>query len=802
MPTVIYSEPVDFVSTGREEWAVDEAYENNTFLDWMKESSLRLGGHSTTRKWTVLVVSSLAVGYTAIFVDLGAVWLHDFKKGLCLSRLDRWSLLNPYSTCPADAWYDWSGVIGAADTPWMSALLDFPLYVAFVCVFSVLAGVISYTRAPLGKQSGIPEIKLIIAGFNYYMDTYLGPSMLMYKIAGLVLVVSSGIWLGKEGPLVHIACCILTVCFERIYGENKPEGLRRELLSAAVAAGIAVAFNSPIGGVLFVVELLPSYFTPIKLMWNSFVSATIALVALYGFKVFTDGKNFIDVALFDVSFGNFSWLFMETIPFILLGMVGGLYGHLYTQTYLRFSHKRWKKALWTRLAAILRTSERNAAYAEIFLVALATALLTFPLSMTKLPLSALLKLLFTDCPTETSPAATETNSANFMCGSSSSATMLKLAYVFIQGFFLSSYSYGLSLPGGVLMPSFVLGGTLGRLVGLLSQAIQNKIGASAFATCTAKSCIVSPSSYAVVGAAAFVTGITKLTLSVVVIIFELTGAVTYVLPIMIAVMTSKFFNDYLCEENIYDSWLSHDFNVKNSSDAFQVNLGKGDGLCNFGNISARFRSRLPDVAIETVMVPLSKTRHLVLFPQQPYSLTALYAYLSDDNHEGYPLVASDQNPVNIGYLTKKSIYRSILESIGNIQSTSVSLCFQAKVPQFVVPEQQEFERRITDTFEKVRFIPVKIEHPTTIVKKTASLKQVIELFERLHLNTLVISDASCRACGFIDRFKLSRLIHSGFSELQEQVPSGEGTAEELDIRDEDEYEDLGHDPALQHLHRE
>ena len=66
---------------------------------------------------------------------------------------------------------------------------------------------------------------------------------------------------------------------------------------------------------------------------------------------------------------------------------------------------------------------------------------------------------------------------------------------------------------------------------------------------------MSPSSYAVIGAASFMTGVTKLTMSVVVIMFEMTGAVTYVLPIMGGVMTSKFVSDWLTPNNIYDTWL-------------------------------------------------------------------------------------------------------------------------------------------------------------------------------------------------------------------------------------------------------
>ena len=49
-------------------------------------------------------------------------------------------------------------------------------------------------------------------------------------------------------------------------------------------------------------------------------------------------------------------------------------------------------------------------------------------------------------------------------------------------------------------------------------------------------------------------------MSVVVIMFEMTGAVTYVLPIMGGVMTSKFVSDWLTPNNIYDTWLQNNFN--------------------------------------------------------------------------------------------------------------------------------------------------------------------------------------------------------------------------------------------------
>ena len=69
-----------------------------------------------------------------------------------------------------------------------------------------------------------------------------------------MLAVASGLSLGKEGPMVHMACCtgnILAYLFPK-YGRN--EAKKREILSAASAAGVSVAFGAPIGGVLFSLE--------------------------------------------------------------------------------------------------------------------------------------------------------------------------------------------------------------------------------------------------------------------------------------------------------------------------------------------------------------------------------------------------------------------------------------------------------------------------------------------------------------------------------------------------------------------
>lgn len=755
------------------------SYEDNTYIDWMEEAVQPATG--PLKKWSVMVLMAIAIGYLTVLLVLVSAGLNDFKKGICFSHLDRWSLLSPYLTCPSDDWHSWLRIISGASnsSTWLMAVIDMPIYVAFGCIFVLIAGYLTYTKAPLSKQSGIPEIKLIVAGLNYHTASYLGAKPLLVKVVGLVMVVASGLWLGKEGPLAHVACSILTAIFDRAYEAHSSEGLRRQLLCAATATGIAVAFNSPIGGVLFVLELIRSYFSPIKIMWNSFVAATITLVVVSGSKAFTEGNDYNEGSLFEVMFGNFSWLFTETIPFVILGLAGGFYGHFYTQMYLRFSNKHSKKRLWSVLASLSGVSEENARYLELLVVAVVTALATFPLSMSQMTLDAYLKLLFTECPSKEVNSMSQ--ATNIMCHPSAAVTSIKLVYILIVGFFLSVYSYGLSLPGGILMPSLVLGGTLGRFVGIVSQAVQSKMNPEFLATCTSKSCIVSPSAYAVVGAAAFMTGITKLTVAVVVIIFELTGALTYVVPIMVAVMTSKIFNDWLCQYNIYDAWITNEFNTKEHPQLAEYNLGKGDGLCKFGPMTAEFKSSLPVLLVAKAMIPIRKTRHLVLFPKEPYYVSELYKYLSEDGHEGYPILASEEDCTYIGYIKKKKIYKLIMRSVGSLQPAVTKICFRTSVASNLAKTQEEFEEAIRRNVSPVSMIDLEVETATFQIHSKTSLKQVLELFERLHLNSQVITEYgnTQMACGFIDRFILARLIHERFQFLQYETEAEEDFENEL-----------------------
>ena len=87
------------------------------------------------------------------------------------------------------------------------------------------------------------------------MKGFLGAWTLLIKSIGLPLAIASGLSVGKEGPSVHFAVCTGNV-ISRFFSKYKQNASKtREVLTATAAAGVAVAFGSPIGGVLFSLEV-------------------------------------------------------------------------------------------------------------------------------------------------------------------------------------------------------------------------------------------------------------------------------------------------------------------------------------------------------------------------------------------------------------------------------------------------------------------------------------------------------------------------------------------------------------------
>ena len=87
---------------------------------------------------------------------------------------------------------------------------------------------------------------------------YLSLRTLLSKILGLSLALGGGLPLGKEGPFVHISCCLVMALLKYVpvfstIKASKP--LRMQMLAVGCAVGVSSTFGAPIGGVLFSIEV-------------------------------------------------------------------------------------------------------------------------------------------------------------------------------------------------------------------------------------------------------------------------------------------------------------------------------------------------------------------------------------------------------------------------------------------------------------------------------------------------------------------------------------------------------------------
>lgn len=104
------------------------------------------------------------------------------------------------------------------------------------------------------------------------------------------------------------------------------------------------------------------------------------------------------------------------------------------------------------------------------------------------------------------------------------------------------------VPAGIFIPSLAAGAAFGRITGLFLEYISITFPNSILPSGKA----VVPGVYALIGAAATLAGVTRTTVSLVVIVVELTATLDYVVPVALTVLVAKTVADALEHDGIYD----------------------------------------------------------------------------------------------------------------------------------------------------------------------------------------------------------------------------------------------------------
>ncbi|KAK2766773.1 glycerol ethanol, ferric requiring protein [Arachnomyces sp. PD_36] len=466
--------------------------------------------------WLVVILVGAAIGLNSAFLNIVTEWLADVKLGYCTSAF----YLNEQFCCwgaeeGCDQWKHWSSF-------W---LFNYAAYFIFSIAFAFISAILVKSFAPYAAGSGISEIKCIIAGF--VMKGFLGFWTLLIKSICLPLAIGSGLSVGKEGPSVHFAVCTGNVISRFFTKYRKNAAKTREILTATAAAGVAVAFGSPIGGVLFSLEEMASYF-PLKTLWRSYFCALVATGVLAAMNPFRTGQ----LVMFQVKYDR-TWHPFEVIFFILLGIFGGLYGAFVIKWNLRV--QAFRKKYLTKYPVI-----------EATVLAGITALVCYPNKFLRINMTEMMEILFRQCEgTHNYGGICHSEHRWSVLFSLTGATILRILLVII--------SYGCKVPAGIFVPSMAIGASFGRAVGMLVEALYDAFPDSAFfASCEPDVPCITPGTYALLGAAAALSGIMHLTVSVTVIMFEVTGAIAYILPTMIVVGVTKAVGDRFGKGGIAD----------------------------------------------------------------------------------------------------------------------------------------------------------------------------------------------------------------------------------------------------------
>ncbi|CAH1239889.1 CLCN2 [Branchiostoma lanceolatum] len=423
-------------------------------------------------------------------------------------------------------------------------LLQYLAWVMFPVIFISFSAGFTHIVSANAIGSGIPEMKTILRGV--VLKEYLSFRTLIAKIIGLITALGSGLPLGKEGPFVHIASMVaqllskLVTSFRGIY-EN--ESRNSEMLAAACAVGVSCNFAAPIGGVLFSIEVTSTYFA-VRNYWRGFFSAVCGAFIFRLLAVWNREEETI-TALFKTQFRvDYPFDVQELLAFAVIGIVCGFGGALFVYFHRQVVYFNRKHR---RLTYFLQKNR----FIYPALIAFVCSSLTFPLGLGQYMAGELtqkeaINELFDNHTWTKGQADVDEELIISHWKHPQSNIFVTLVIFIVMNFWMSAMAVTLPVPAGVFIPVFVLGAAFGRLVGE-SMAAWFPLGVRSDGIPHR----IIPGGYAVAGAAALSGAVTH-TVSTSVIVFELTGQIAHILPVLIAVLVANVISQWL-QPSIYDS---------------------------------------------------------------------------------------------------------------------------------------------------------------------------------------------------------------------------------------------------------
>ncbi len=388
------------------------------------------------------------------------------------------------------------------------SLLMILLWFVFLGFIGILLGYL-IRLAPMSKGSGIPQIKGFLihqVKLDWFRD-------IIAKFIGGVIALGFGLSLGREGPSVQIGA-ETGLGFSRLNKRLPVE--EKFLVTAGASAGLASAFNAPLAGVMFALEELHKYISPVLLMSAMAASVTGDFVSRYFFGL---GPIF--------QFKNMDILPLSTYIYVIfLGIIIGFLGKLFN---------------WIILFVQINYSENNS-IKDIFKPVL------------PLLISGVLGFTLPEVLGGGHHLIDDLSAGHLAAGF--------IFFLFVVKLIFTGISYGSGVPGGIFLPMLVLGALAGKGVGEVLYSFGMLSGDYVL-------------NFMTLAMAAFFTAVVKAPITGTVLIMEMTGTFSHLLALITICLTSYITADVIGSKAIYETLLERILDKnKNPSERRKKSRGK------------------------------------------------------------------------------------------------------------------------------------------------------------------------------------------------------------------------------------
>merc|ERR1719361_2681135 len=238
---------------------------------------------------------------------------------------------------------------------------------------------------------------------------------------------------------------------------------------------------------------------------------------------------------------------------------------------------------------------------------------------------------------------------------------LTLALMF--KFVITIFTFGIQAPAGLFIPSLAMGAIAGRIVGIGMEQIvftyHDRLPWFFEGKCSQNESCITPGLYAMVGAAAVLGGVTRMTVSLVVIMFELTGGVRYIVPLMAASMASKWVGDSLGRQGIYDAHIALN-----------------------GYPFLDIKEEFDHTTLAADVIQPQNNEPLSVLTQDSMTLGQVEEILDQTDHNGFPVVVSMESQYLVGFVLRRDLLLAISNAKQRIEdiSSSTLILFSNHVP--------------------------------------------------------------------------------------------------------------------------